>query len=69
MVEESFADRLVRAAKAAGSLLALATLLGVEPRLLYCWIADVERPSVEQQRLFTHRLSALIPENGIHSIR
>ena len=58
---ESFADILVRASKASGSLLDLAELLGVEPRQVYRWIADVERPSEERQLEIEGRLSRLTP--------
>lgn len=49
MHEESFADMLVRASKAEGSLLGVATRLGVKPLLVYRWIARIDQPS-EQQR-------------------
>ena len=61
MPAESFADVLVRASKAAGSLLELAVLLGVEPRQVYCWIAEVERPTEETRRQLEGRLCALTP--------
>jgi DNA-binding transcriptional regulator YdaS (Cro superfamily) len=61
MPKEPFADLLVRAAKAAGSLLDLAQLLGVEPRQVYRWIADVEQPSEERRRELEGRLSCLMP--------
>lgn len=48
MQPEDFAFELIRASKALGSLLDVATLLEVEPRQIYCWIADVERPSAER---------------------
>lgn len=50
MREESFADALVRASKAEGSLLALALRLEVAPVIVYRWIANVEEPSEEQRR-------------------
>lgn len=58
---ESFADLLVRASKATGSLLDLAELLGVEPRQVYRWIADVERPSEERRLEIEGCLSRLTP--------
>lgn len=61
MRTESFADVLVRASKATGSLLDLALLLGVEPRQVYSWIADVERPSEERRREMEGRLSCVTP--------
>ena len=56
MREESFADALVRASKAEGSLLALALRLQVAPLVVYRWIAKVEEPSEEQRR----RLATLL---------
>lgn len=50
MRQESFADALVRASRAEGSLLALAVRLGVAPALVYRWIARVDEPSDEQRR-------------------
>lgn len=50
MQNDQFADILVRASKAEGSLLALGMRLGVAPALLYRWIAQTERPSEEQRR-------------------
>lgn len=50
MREESFADALVRASKAEGSLLALALRLEVAPLIVYRWIAKVEEPSEEERR-------------------
>ena len=61
MQQEPFADLLVRASKAGGCLLDLAQLLGVEPRQVYRWIADVERPSQERRRELEGRLSRLTP--------
>lgn len=58
---ESFADILVRASKATGSLLDLAELLSVEPRQVYRWIADVERPSEERRLEIEGRVSRLTP--------
>ncbi len=50
MRQESFADALVRASKAEGSLLALALRLEVAPAIVYRWIAMVEQPSEEERR-------------------
>ena len=50
MREESFADTLVRASKAEGSLLALALRLQVAPAIVYRWIAKVEEPSEDERR-------------------
>ena len=60
MAAEKFPDVLVRAAKAAGSLLDLARLLQVEPRQVYLWIAEVEQPSAEQRHELERRLSAVL---------
>jgi hypothetical protein len=48
MQPEDFAFELIRASKAMGSLSDVATLLEVEPRQIYRWIADLERPSAER---------------------
>jgi len=50
MPVENFADGLVRASNAEGSLLGLATRLGVAPALVYRWIARIDQPSEEQHR-------------------
>ena len=50
MRPESFADTLVRASKAEGSLLALALRLHVAPVIVYRWIARVEEPSEDERR-------------------
>ncbi len=50
MRQENFADALVRASKAEGSLLALAMRLEVAPAIVYRWIAMVEAPSDEERR-------------------
>lgn len=61
-MQENFADVLVRASKAAGSLLALATLLGIEPLRVYRWIAAVELPSDEQRRAVHERITLFLAE-------
>jgi DNA-binding transcriptional regulator YdaS (Cro superfamily) len=45
----NFAFALIRASQALGSLLDVAQLLGVEPKQVYLWIADVEAPTAEQR--------------------
>jgi hypothetical protein len=56
MAPEKFPDLLVRAAKALGSMLDVAKLLGVEPRQVYLWIAEVEEPAQERRRDLERRL-------------
>ena len=60
MQSETLADLLVRASKTTGSLLALAQLLGVEPRQVYWWIADIERPSEARRREIEARLELAV---------
>jgi hypothetical protein len=62
MQQENFADVLVRASRAAGSLLGLATLLGVEPLRVYRWIARVDEPSDEQRRAMQDRIALFMAE-------
>ena len=50
MQAESFADVLVRASNAEGSLLGVAIRLGVTPLTVYRWIARIDQPSEEQRR-------------------
>ena len=55
-----FAFSLIQASRAAGSLLAVAQLLGVEPKQVYFWIAELEQPSGEQRQDFEKKLRPLI---------
>jgi hypothetical protein len=61
MATENFSDVLVRAAKAVGSLLGVAKLLGVEPRQVYFWIADIDLPSDERRKELEGRLPSVPP--------
>ena len=54
---DSFAHSLVRASHALGSLLDVAQLLGVEPRQVYFWIAEVESPTAAQRRSLEQKLT------------
>jgi hypothetical protein len=56
MAVEKFPDLLVRAAKALGSMLDVAKLLGVEPRQVYLWIAEIEEPAEERRGELERRL-------------
>lgn len=60
MHSDDFAFALILASKVLGSLLDVARLLEVEPRQIYRWIADLERPSDERVREFQDRLRAVI---------
>ena len=55
-----FAFSLIQASRAAGSLLAVAQLLGVEPKQVYFWIAELEQRSGEQRQDFEKKLRPLI---------
>ena len=55
-----FAYSLIEASRATGSLLRVAQLLGVEPKQVYLWIADVEQPFGEQRRNFEDKLRPLV---------
>lgn len=60
MQPDDFAFALILASKAMGSFLDVALLLGVEPRQVYRWIADLERPSDERVRELQGRLRAVL---------
>ena len=55
----NFAFALIRASQALGSLLDVAQLLGVEPKQIYLWIADVEAPTAEQRSELEDKLGDL----------
>ena len=55
----NFAFALIRASQALGSLLDVAQLLGVEPKQVYLWIADVEAPTAEQRSELEDKLGNL----------
>jgi hypothetical protein len=66
MSVETFADVLVRASNAEGSLLGLANRLGVAPALVYRWIARIDQPSEEQRREL-HALLSTPPRRAARS--
>ena len=55
----NFAFALIRASQTLGSLLGVAQLLGVEPKQVYLWIADVEAPTAEQRSELEDKLGNL----------
>lgn len=61
MPREKFADILVRAATARGSLLAVAKALEVDPRQVYDWIAGGNGPAEDLRRELEARLEKLAP--------
>jgi hypothetical protein len=54
-----FSELLIRASQTIGTVLGVANLLGVDPRLVYRWIAGFERPEPASVELFVVRLKAL----------
>lgn len=56
---QQFSMSLIRASRQMGSLLHVAMLLHVEPRQVYLWIADLERPTDEQIGQFEERLLSI----------
>jgi DNA-binding transcriptional regulator YdaS (Cro superfamily) len=57
---DQFAHLLVRACRAMGTMLAVATLLDVEPNQVYRWIAGVEHPAHDRLGELTERLLAVL---------
>jgi DNA-binding transcriptional regulator YdaS (Cro superfamily) len=57
---DDFAYLLVRASRAMGTMLAVATLLDVEPNQVYRWIAGVDRPADERLGELTQRLQGIL---------
>ena len=53
-----FTQLLIRASQTLGSVLGVANLLEVDPRLVYRWIAGFERPEPASVELFMMRLRA-----------
>ena len=51
---------LVRASRELGTMLAVASLLGEEPRQVYRWIAGVDLPDGERVGQLTERLLKVI---------
>jgi DNA-binding transcriptional regulator YdaS (Cro superfamily) len=60
VVTDNFAHSLLKASHALGSLLDVAQLLGVEPKQVYFWIAEVQRPSAAQRRSLEEKLRSCI---------
>ncbi|HET7366644.1 MAG TPA: hypothetical protein VFJ70_23970 [Burkholderiales bacterium] len=54
-----FTQLLIRASQTLGTVLGVANLLGVDPRLVYRWIAGFERPERASVELFVMRLRAM----------
>jgi len=53
---DDFCYLLIRASKVLGSLHGVAVVLQVQPKQVFDWIADIERPSEEQMRTMEKRL-------------
>lgn len=56
---DDFAFLLVQASQKLGSLLDVARLLGVQPKQVYLWIANVDVPATEQRNEFEKTLRSL----------
>jgi len=54
-----FSQLLIRASQTVGTVLGVANLLEVDPRLVYRWIAGFERPEPASVEFFVMRLRAL----------
>jgi hypothetical protein len=54
-----FTQLLIRASQTLGTVLGVANLLEVDPRLVYRWIAGFERPEPASVELFVMRLRAM----------
>ncbi|HYL25653.1 MAG TPA: hypothetical protein VEV21_14790 [Burkholderiales bacterium] len=54
-----FTELLIRASQTLGTVLGVANLLEVDPRLVYRWIAGFERPEPASVELFAMRLRAM----------
>ncbi len=54
-----FSELLIRASQTVGTVLGVANLLEVDPRLVYRWIAGFERPEPASVELFVMRLRAV----------
>jgi hypothetical protein len=51
---------LLNATRRMGSVLSVATLLGVKPKQVYGWLADVEQPSDAVRAEVVRRLSSAL---------
>ena len=54
-----FTQLLIRASQTLGTVLGVANLLEVDPRLVYRWIAGFERPEPASVEIFMMRLRAM----------
>ena len=54
-----FTQLLIRASQTLGTVLGVANLLDVDPRLVYRWIAGFERPEPASVELLVMRLRAM----------
>ena len=54
-----FTQLLIRASQTLGTVLGVANLLEVDPRLVYRWIGGFERPEPASVELFVMRLRAM----------
>lgn len=53
-----FSELLIRVSQAMGTVLGVANLLGVDPRLVYRWMAGFEQPEPASVDLFVPKLRA-----------
>ena len=56
----TFVHSHIQASRALGSMLGVAQLLGVQPKQVYFWIADVEQPSASQRRALQRTLQRYV---------
>jgi len=55
---DDFVFELIRASRTLGSLLGVARLLGVQPKEIYFWIANIELPTGERRGELETKLRA-----------
>jgi hypothetical protein len=53
-----FSELLIRASQVVGTVLGVANVLEVDPRLVYRWMAGFEQPDAAQIEVFVMRLRA-----------
>jgi hypothetical protein len=53
-----FSELLIRASQAMGTVLGVANVLGVDPRLVYRWMAGFEHPEAASVEVFLLKLRA-----------
>ena len=53
-----FSELLIRVSQAMGTVLGVANLLGVDPRLVYRWMAGFEQPEAASVEVFVLKLRA-----------